>query len=209
MSDGLFTSQAEIDALPYNYDGLGGGNKTLRPGDVKFKDINNDGVLDWRDQKEIGKGTTPHWFLGLNGMFAYKNFDLVAQFQGAAGYSASVKGNQLNKRTYDTRWTEDSNDRNALQPRLGGAASNGWTSDYWLKSVRYLRLKNFALGYTLPKEISSQVNVEKLRVYISATNLFTLSSVSKYNIDPEISSGNADQYYPQQRTISFGVNLSF
>ena len=51
-------------------------------------------------------------------MFAYKNFDLVAQFQGAAGYSASVKGNQLNKRTYDTRWTEDSNDRDALQPRF-------------------------------------------------------------------------------------------
>lgn len=209
VSDGLFTSQEEIDALPYNYDELGGGNKTLRPGDIKFKDINNDGVLDWRDQKEIGKGTTPHWFFGLNGMFAYKNFDLVAQFQGAAGYSAKVNGNVMNKRTFDTRWTEENNDRDALQPRLGGAGSNGWASDYWLKSVRYLRLKNFAIGYTLPQEISKLANIEKLRFYISATNLFTLSSVSKYNIDPELSSGNADQYYPQQRTISFGMNLSF
>jgi len=209
VSDGLFTSQAEIDALPYNYDELGGGNKTLRPGDVKYKDINNDGALDWRDKVEIGKGTLPHWFYGLSGAFTFRNFDLTAMFQGAAGYSAKINGNIMNKRTFDTRWMEATNDRYALQPRLGGASSNGWTSDYWMKSVAYLRLKNIALGYTLPKEISGKVNVEKLRFYVSATNMFTLSSVSEYNIDPEVPSGNADQYYPQQRTISFGLNLSF
>lgn len=209
VSDGLFTSQEEIDALPYQYAELGGNNATLRPGDVKYKDLNNDGVLDWRDQTEIGKGTMPHWFYGLSGSFAYKNFDLVLQFQGAAGYSTKVTGNLMNKRTYDTRWTEENNDPNALQPRLGGASSNNWSSDYWLKNVAYLRLKNMAFGYTIPKEITNKVHIEKLRLYISATNLFTLSSVSEYNIDPELSSGNADQYYPQQRTISFGANLVF
>ncbi len=209
VSDGLFTSQEEIDALPYSYAELGGGNSTLRPGDVKYKDINNDGVLDWRDQREIGKGDTPHWFYGFTGFFSYKNFDLEAVFQGAAGYSVKVQGNLMNKRTYETRWTEATNDPEALNPRLGGAASNNWTSDYWLKAVSYLRLKNIALGYTLPKSFSKKMNIEKLRLYISATNLFTLSSISEYNIDPEISSGVSDIYYPQQRTISFGVNLSF
>lgn len=209
VSDGLFTSQEEINALPYSYAELGGNNTTLRPGDVKYKDLNNDGVLDWRDQTEIGKGTLPHWFYGFSGSFSWKNFDLEALFQGAAGYSVKVNGNMMNKRTYDTRWTETTNDPHALQPRLGGASSNSWSSDYWLKSVAYLRLKNVALGYTLPKEIVSAAHIEKLRFYISATNLFTLSSISEYNIDPEVSSGNVDQYYPQQRTISFGVNLSF
>ena len=209
VSDGLFTSQEEIDALPYSYAELGGGNATLRPGDVKYKDINNDGVLDWRDQREIGKGDTPHWFYGFTGFFSYKNFDLETVFQGAAGYSVKVNGNLMNKRTYETRWTEATNDPKALNPRLGGAASNNWTSDYWLKAVSYLRLKNIALGYTLPRSFSDKMNIEKLRLYISATNLFTLSSISEYNIDPEISSGVSDIYYPQQRTISFGVNVSF
>lgn len=209
VSDGLFTSQKEIDALPYSYAELGGNNATLRPGDVKYKDMNNDGVLDWRDQTEIGEGTVPHWFYGFSGAFTYRNFDLVASFQGAAGYSTLVKGNSKTKRTYDSRWTEADNDPNALEPRLGGSSSNGWKSDYWLKSIAYLRLKNIALGYTIPKALLGVASIEKLRLYISATNLFTLSSVSEYNIDPEVSSGDADQYYPQQRTISFGVNLSF
>ncbi|MEG2066248.1 MAG: TonB-dependent receptor [Tannerellaceae bacterium] len=209
VSDGLFTSQEEINALPYSYAELGGNNATLRPGDVKYKDINNDGVLDWKDQTEIGEGTTPHWFYGFSGAFTYRNFDLVASFQGAAGYSALVYGNNKTKRTYDSRWTEATNDPNALEPRLGGSNSNSWKSDYWLKPVAYLRLKNIALGYTIPKELLGVASIEKLRLYISASNLFTLSSVSEYSIDPEISSGNADQYYPQQRTISFGVNLSF
>ena len=209
VSDGLFTSQQEIDALPYQYEELGGNNATLRPGDVKYKDINNDGVLNWKDQTEIGNGDTPHWFYGLSGLFSYKNFDLDAVFQGAAGYSVMVRGNEMNKRTYDNRWTAETNDADALQPRLGGASSNNWSSDYWLKAVSYLRLKNIAFGYTLPQEWVSKLNIEKLRFYISATNLFTLSSVSEYNIDPEIASGSSDSYYPQQKTISFGVNLSF
>ena len=115
----------------------------------------------------------------------------------------------MNKRTYDTRWTAETNDPHALQPRLGGSSSNSWTSDYWTKNVAYLRLKNIALGYTIPKNITEAAHIERLRLYISATNLFTLSSISEYNMDPEISSGQADIYYPQQRTISFGVNVSF
>jgi TonB-linked SusC/RagA family outer membrane protein len=206
VSDGLFSSQAEIDALPYTYSALGG-NDRLRPGDVKFKDINGDGVLDWKDQQEIGQGDMPHWFYGLNGSFAYKNFDLITMFQGAFGYSTTV-GYYTNTDTYyKLRWTEAKNDPNALVARNGGSASNGWTSDYVLRSVIYLRLKNASFGYTFPKQWINKVGIEKLRLYVSSTNLFTLSSLSKYYMDPEAPGTSA--YYPQQRTISFGLNLNF
>jgi len=208
VSDGLFTGQAEIDALAYSYAELGGNNETLRPGDVKYKDTNGDGVLNWRDQQEIGKGNTPHWFYGLSSIFTYKQFDLTAMFQGAAGYSTSV-GGYTTETTYNLRWTEENNNANALVPRLGGSSSNGWASDYRLRSTFYLRLKNTALGYTIPSELLEKVGIEKLRVYASATNLLTLNSLEKYHIDPEAPSGSATMYYPQQRTISFGVNLSF
>jgi TonB-linked SusC/RagA family outer membrane protein len=222
IADGLFTSQEEINALPYQYAALGG-NGSLRPGDVKYKDINGDGVLDWKDQQEIGKGSTPHWFYGLNASFSYKGFDLVAMFQGAFGYSTSIAGIYTFSDTYyKLRWTEANNNSQALIPRPEGSVSNGlvsvalqtaaaseWTSDYLLKSTFYLRLKNISLGYTLPKEWVNKVGIEKVRLHISGTNLFTLSSLSKYYIDPEAPSGSITAYYPQQRTISFGLNLNF
>ena len=210
ISDRLFGGMADISALPYNYAELGGGNEALRPGDIKYVDVNGDGVLDWKDLQEIGKGNMPHWFYGLNGSFAYKGFDLITLFQGAFGYSASTINFYTNTDTYfKLRWTEAKNDPQALIPRPGGSSSNSWNSDYWTKSVFYLRLKNIAFGYTLPKQWVEKAGIEKLRLYISGINLCTLSTLRKYYIDPEAPSGSADRYYPQQRTISFGLNLEF
>ncbi len=209
VSDGLFKSMEEINSLQYNYAELGGGNTSLRPGDIKYKDTNDDGVLDWRDKVEIGKGNTPHWFYGLNGSFMYKGFDLVAMFQGAFGYSSSTRHVYNTEYTFKERWTEANNNSNALIPRPGGASSNDWISDYWIKSVRYLRLKNIALGYTLPKQWANKAGFEKVHLSVSGTNLFTLSTLGKYYIDPEAPSGTVDRYYPQQRTISLGLNLDF
>lgn len=208
ISDGLFTSTEEINSLPYVYD-MGGGNSSLRPGDVKYKDVNGDGILNWKDQVEIGKGNTPHWFYGLYGSFMYKGFDLTALFQGAFGYSANVIYPFNTVWKFENRWTEEKNDPHAKIPRQGGAASNGWQSDYWFKTVNYLRLKNLAFGYTFPKQWVNKAGIEKIRLYISGSNLFTFSTLSKYNIDPEAPSGQASAYYPQQRTISFGLNLDF
>ena len=199
----------EISALSYEYSALGGGNSNLRPGDVRYLDSNGDGVLDWRDQVEIGKGSEPHWFFGLNGSFMYKGFDLVMLFQGAFGYSASSRHVYTTLFTFNERWTEAKNDPGALIPRPGGSGSNGWSSDYWIKSVYYLRLKNIALGYTFPKQWIGKAGIEKIRLYITGNNLFTLSTLNKYYIDPEAPTGTADRYYPQQRTISFGLNLDF
>jgi TonB-linked SusC/RagA family outer membrane protein len=208
VSDGLFTSQEEIESLDYIYDALGG-NSTLRPGDVKYLDINEDGVLDWKDQTEIGKGTFPHWMFGINTFLQYKNFSLTTLFQGAFGFNTNVNVTGYhNAVMYDLRWTEENNDAGALVPRLGGASTNGFTSDYRLRSVSYIRLKTASLGYDLPKDILNRLGVDNLRVFAAGTNLFTISTLDKFRVDPEVQSGTV-RVYPQQRTISLGINMSF
>ncbi|MDR1454090.1 MAG: TonB-dependent receptor [Tannerella sp.] len=209
VSDGLFTSQAEIDALPCEYAFVGGGNAALRPGDVRIKDLNSDGVIDWKDRTEIGKGNMPHWTYGLNATVAYRGFDLIVLFQGAFGYSVAYGGNYATTDTYyKLRWTEANNSRDGLVARPGGVYGGG-DSDYAVKSASYLRLKNGSLGYTLPKQWMDKAGIERLRLYVSGTNLFALSTLSKYYIDPETPDNSANTYYPQQRTVSFGLSMNF
>ncbi len=217
VSDGLFTSQPEIAALPYIYTDLNG-NSSLRPGDVKYLDINNDGVLDWKDQRIIGQGSMPHWMYGINATIRYKNFDLNLLFQGAFGFSANVDIDQRgwderdvkSVLLYDNRWTEENNNPNAKVPRPGGAPTNLLYSDYRNHPVRYLRLKSISLGYDLPQNFLNKLNIKKMRVFVAGTNLITLSSLNEYGVDPEMSDGiKMGNYYPQQRTVSVGLNLSF
>lgn len=208
VSDGLFTSQDEINALPYTYSALGG-NSTLKPGDVKYLDLNGDNVLDWKDQEEIGQGNFPNWMYGISTLFQYRNFSLNALFQGAFGFSTYVNVTSYpNDVTYDLRWTEKTNDAGALVPRLGGSSSNGFYSDYWLNSVSYLRLKTASLSYELPDLLTDRLGIDKTRIFLAGTNLFTLSTLDKYRIDPEVESGSL-MVYPQQRTVSLGINMSF
>ncbi|MCM1449146.1 MAG: TonB-dependent receptor [Clostridiales bacterium] len=206
VSDGLFTSQDEIDAAPY-YEALKG-NSTLRIGDVKYKDLNGDNKIDWRDQKEIGSGTMPHWIFGLTTGFKYKGFDLTMLFQGSFGYSQNISNNDLYSTVlFEERWTEQNNNANAIYPRLGGASSNKLRSDYNYKKAGYLRLKVASLGYTLPQKWMGKCYISNARLYLSGTNLFTINRLGKYGVDPE--APNAGAYYPQQRTISVGLNVSF
>ena len=208
VSDGLFTSQDEINAIDYTYSALGG-NSTLKPGDVKYLDTNNDKILDWKDQVEIGKGTFPHWMYGINTNIKYKNFSFSGLFQGAFGFNTYVDITTYpNEVMYDLRWTEKNNDANALVSRLGGASTNYLYSDYRLIPVSYIRLKTASLGYDLPEQFLNKFGLSKLRIYFAGTNLFTLSTLDKYRIDPETESGQI-KVYPQQRTISLGFNLSF
>lgn len=215
-SDGLFTSQEEIDALPYVYD-KDIGNEGVKPGAIKFLDTNGDGVIDWRDQVEIGKGTTPNWMSGLNIDLNYKNFDFSALFQGAFGFynSVSVRGGSVVQ--YEERWTEENNRKDALVPRLGilytdapeyGTFQTSGASDFYLQKADYLRLKTISFGYTIPSSLIKKINIEKLRIYIAGTNVFTLSRLNKYGIDPEAPDGLGGFYYPQMRTFSLGLRLS-
>jgi len=207
-SAGLFTSQEEIDNLTFEYQDLGG-NSLLRPGDVRYVDVNHDGLLNWRDKVDLGPGDMPHWIYGLFASIRYKNFDMQTFFQGAFGYTANVdiysNSKALSSKLYEVRWTQENNDAHALAPRLGGSSSNTWVSDYTLHNVSYLRLKNFALGYELPKSLLEKLKLQKLRIYVAATNLFTLSNLNAYGLDPEFP---LMYYYPQQRTVSAGLNIS-
>jgi hypothetical protein len=92
--------------------------------------------------------------------------------------------------------------------RKGTSVNNGKNSDFWLHDVRFLRLKNVELGYSLPKELISKINVQRLRLYVSASNLFSIDNVGEYEIDPEIEA-RAAVVYPQQRTIMVGFNVTF
>lgn len=206
VSDGLFTSQKEIDDLKFDEDGQG--NKSLRPGDIKYKDMNSDGVLNWKDQKEMGEGNMPHWMTGINAALKYKNFDFSALFQGAFGYYTYVFI-QPSDIMYKLRWTESNNKADALVPRLGGSNTNGLVSDYYYKKAGYVRLKVVSIGYNLPSSILSKVKISQLRIYIAGTNLITFDRLKKYGIDPESPSGLGGYYYPQQKTISAGLNISF
>ena len=244
VADGLFTSQSEIDALGYNQDGSG--NTTLKPGDLKLKDLNDDKVINWKDQAVIGKGATPHYMFGTNIDAAYKNFDLSMLFQGAWGYSVYNNLNPSNEMStfsnastalWDNRWTEANNNKYAAVPRIGSnAATKSYYTDYYLKSGSYLRLKVLSIGYTLPETWMKSAGLSRVRIYLAATNLFTINKLQKYGIDPEVTSANYNSddvpeamapstsnqslyntqpqprngtYYPQQKTISFGLNLTF
>jgi len=215
VSDGLFGSQEEINSLPYNQDNQN--NRTLRPGDIKYKDLNGDGIIDWRDQAELGKGAFPNWMFGLNTDLSYKNIDFSVLFQGAFGYSNFLNTYGLTDvNTYNWRWTPENQDINAYVPRLGGAVSNNWDSDYRIHDIAYVRLKTLSLGYTLPFGLTNKINAQSVRFYLAAMNLFTLSNVSEFNIDPEapatgaaaVGFAHSVRYYPVLRSFSFGVNIS-
>jgi len=225
VSEGLFTTQPEIDALPYKYNETQG-NVSLKPGDIRFKDINKDGLLNWRDQVEIGtgipqqwsggkngQGTDPHWIGGSKIDLTYKNFNLAAFFQGAFGFSQQVVtdygDNNYSVLMYNERWTPKNNNANGLIPRLGGAPSNAWKSDFNLIKADYLRLKSVTLSYNLPESWLKKATIQSTRIYVSGTNLFTMSRLNKYSVDPEAPSGLGGFYYPQMRTISIGLSLSF
>ncbi len=210
ISDGIFTSMEAIDNLKFDQDQQG--NVTLRPGDIRYVDLNDDGILDWRDTS-VKEGTTPHWMTGFNVNLNYKNFDFSALFQGAFGYyyllNLSATGKVKPAIIFEEHWTEKNNRADALFPRLGGAWTNGLSSDFNYKKAGYLRLKTASLGYTVPDNILKMVNLSKVRLYMAGVNLLTFDRLKKYNVDPEAPSGSSGRYYPQQRTITFGTSISF
>lgn len=209
VAEGLFTSQQEIDNLKFTYPG---GNAALRPGDVKFVDTNGDGKLDFLDQQQIGTGTVPDWMAGATINLKYKNFDLQSLLQGAFNYYSTtyLYNGGLNYSTafYDNMWTEQNNSADA-SPRISGASTNSLFNNLYFRKASYLRLKTLALGYNLPKSLINKAGLSNVRIYVAGTNLLTINPLKKYGVDPEAPSGAAGYYYPQQRTISAGINVTF
>lgn len=217
-TDGLFTSQSEIDNLGYDIDGKG--NSTVKVGDIKYLNLNGDTKLDWRDYAIIGKSGLPKTMLGMNIKLAYKGFDLDGLLQGATGRTLNVTQGMISEQNntqslFENRWTEANPDKYAIFPRQSFNNNNFKVADYWLKDASYLRLKAISIGYNLPKEYINKIGIQNIRFYLSGTNLFTLSKIKKYNIDPETPGDVATGYavpgavYPHQRTLTVGLNMSF
>lgn len=133
-------------------------------------------------------------------------------FQGAFGFYKKLifsGGENYYDFVYSDRWTKSNNDPNALVPRLSGAPTNNYiTSRNFVKSD-YMRLKTLALGYTVPRKWLERFKIESLRFNVSAYNILTFSGLHKYSFDPEAPSGETGRSYPINKTISFGVDVSF
>ncbi|MCE7058754.1 TonB-dependent receptor [Dyadobacter sp. CY343] len=212
--DGAFRDQAEIDANQIDYSPITG---NLRPGDMKFKDVNGDKKISADDRVRSEKVQRP-WFTGGASInLGYKAFDLSVLFQGATGGLQIIGltesgdiGNYL-KYDFDHRWTIDN--PTSEYPRLTNRNNRYYTNtgqaginDYFLKSSNYLRLKNIELGYNLPSEIGSKIGLSNLRIYVNGLNLLTIDKIKVW--DPE-ATRNDGQYYPQAKIMSAGVRLAF
>ena len=214
VNNGLFQNWDEVNNYAYQYQGSDAANGTA-PGDMKFLDINNDGVVNDYDRTYIGN-PTPSWGFSLNNSFSYRNFDLQIYMQGVAGndiYNANrvtLEGmytvrNQTTK-VLD-RWTGEGTSNSIPRAIYSDPNKNTRNSDRFIEDGSYLRLKNVTLGYTLPGRLARKAYLSNLRVYMSAQNLYTLTKYSGF--DPEVQGGVDSSNYPLTSTISFGVDIKF
>ena len=187
----------------------------IAPGDIKYKDQNDDGVINDKDRVVIG-GTIPRFTYGLSAQLYYKGFDLGLQLQGvgkANGYLYNqsvmpfISGGSAMEMHKD-RWTNENPNPNARFPRFAFNASNNQTnSSFWMKNAAYLRVKNVQLGYTLPKQMTQKLSIQKLRFYVSGQNILTFDNFWEY-FDVEAPVGAGD-YYPQMKSFCMGVDITF
>lgn len=215
---GQFQSYEEIAQSPVQD---GQGNLTLMPGDIKYQDYNGDNIIDNTDVQVIGRGSKPEIMYGLDFFAQWKGIDLSIFMQGAAN-SNTYLNNQMatafhngesSINTFTDRWhREDIYDPNSRwiagkypATYANGKDNNKKTSSFWLQNSSYLRLKELQIGYTIPINILKKTGLEKLRLFVSGYNLLTFTKIDL--LDPESTSSDG-RYYPQQKTISLGFNLT-
>ena len=186
-------------------------------GDLRYKDVNGDGKLDYQDKQEIGN-TIPKFTYGINAGLTWKNFDLNLQFAGIAGVHGyfqnawteplGISGGTITERWRDA-WTPE-NPSNELPKIKVNDTWNRQQSSFWACNMSWFKLKNVQLGYTLPKTLSQKMFLQKCYVYVNATDLFTLVSSKYEGFDPERDTF-ADGYghYPIPRVFTLGLNLTF
>jgi TonB-linked SusC/RagA family outer membrane protein len=200
------------------------GNTTLLPGDIKYKDVNNDGLINELDIIPIGRSDRPEIFFGFNLLAKWKNVDFTLFFQGATNYTYTfnykesfiLSGVGNGYEMHKDRWRRaDANDPYSEwipgrfpALRVEGYSGNLVPSTFWNINTAYLRLKTIDLGYTLPRTITRKAGIEKFRIYVSGYNLFIFSKKDLKQVDPESESGYG-LYYPQMKTVNFGINIEF
>ncbi|WP_298487787.1 TonB-dependent receptor [uncultured Maribacter sp.] len=208
QTDGIFQNQAEVDTHAVQ--------ANAAPGDLKFVDINNDGVIDTDDRTDIGDPIADVT-MGLSLSASYKNFDFSAYTFASIGNDIvrNYERNQalVNKSVYTlNRWTGEGSTN--THPRVTtGATSNTNFSSFYVEDGSFARIQNVQLGYTLSQKTIDRVGIDKLRFYVSVNNLYTFTKYTGY--DPSASSGSPigagiDQgFYPVPRTYLLGLNLKF
>lgn len=219
---GLFQSYEEIRNSPKQMFG------EYMPGDVKYKDVNGDGIINDDDVVPIGASRVPSMIYGFGFSVLWKGFDINIHLQGAGSSSYFINGPSVypfaegawgnvltDLGNPKNRWIskEISGDPatenpNAKYPRLsyGGSGNNYRTSTYWLRDGAYLRLKNVELGYTLPSRLTSSIHINKARVYVMGYNLAVWDSLKIW--DPELGSGDGMKY-PISKTMTLGLTVNF
>jgi TonB-linked SusC/RagA family outer membrane protein len=222
IADGLFRSEEEIDNSAWY---------GTRPnvGDIKYRDLNGDGQINEQDKARVGRSNRPQIMGGLNIGASWNGFDLNMQFTAGFKFDVSLLGTYYNGYDDNTIWSQtfkegansplwlvqnsysiDNPDGEYPRITLGQVShggDNGLASTFWMKKGDYLRLKTAQLGYTLPKSWLHALNIERIRIYVEGSNLFTIDDLPK-GVDPESPRVN-NGYYPQQRTFMGGINITF
>ena len=219
ISLGLFKDYDDIRNSPRQEYG------TYQPGDIKYKDVNGDGVINNGDVVAIGSTTRPNLVYGVGASASWKGLDLSVHFQGAGKSTFPIYGKTVwafSEGTWGTLLKDLVNDRwvsadisgdpatenpNASYPRLSfnGNRNNYRDSDFWLRNGAYLRLKTVDIGYTLPKDLVNRIKISNLRVFVIGTNLLTWSSFKLW--DPETTNARGEDY-PLAKSITFGLSIN-
>jgi len=215
IAEGLFKDQQDIDNSPEQKFGA------VRPGDIKYRDINGDGVVDSYDKVAIGYTTMPEINYGFGVSLGWKGIDVSVFFQGVGNVTRIISGqnlfgasDQIDKLgqifadVAENRWTLSNQNPNATYPRmsLNKVDNNQQASTYWQRDMSFMRLKNAEIGYTLPRKITQRAGISAVRFYLSGVNLLTFSKFKLW--DPELNASYGNQY-PSMRNITFGINLNF
>lgn len=217
IAERLFIDEADIANSPLQTFG------EYMPGDIKYKDINNDGLIDINDEVPIGYPTTPKIIYGFGLSSSYKNLDFSFFFQGSAQssffidaynsspfidtYGGAIGNNALLTAWADDHWSEDDRDLYAAWPRLSDQLidNNNRNSTWWLRDGTFLRLKSVELGFTIKNDFISKLKITNARIYFTGTNLLTFSKFKIWDVEM----GGNGLGYPIQLGINFGVNLNF
>ncbi|WP_051664257.1 SusC/RagA family TonB-linked outer membrane protein [Dyadobacter crusticola] len=222
VTDGIFQNNEEIKAHARQ-------EVATAPGDIRFRDLNGDGVINGNDQTKIGS-PIPDWLYGINGSVSYKSFDFSMLLQGVQGNDvynqlamrAQSGTNLFNKFTpVLDRWTGESTSTTEPRVHLNDPNNNARVSDRWVESGSYMRLKNLQIGYTLPASTSARLGLSRLRLSLTGQNLLTFTKYSGF--DPEMGPSTefvdgrgadleigADKgRYPQARVYTLGLTVGF
>ena len=192
---------------------------TVMPGDIKYKDVNADGVIDDNDVVPVGTTSRPNLIYGFGISALWNGFDFNVHFQGAGKSSLFIDGTSVYpfvdgdwgnilQDVVGNYWTEENPNPNAKYPRLsyGGNSNNYRASSYWLRDMSYLRLKTLEIGYTLPKSVVNRIHINNMRFYLVGQNLLTFSKFDLW--DPEMGSTNGSQY-PVAKSVTLGLTVNF